>query len=334
MYLRLGYLKDVINRTEMTVGTKRVIVDFDVGTDDAFALFALLYAEKIGQVKIEAIICTNGNASLDNVCKNVVRLLEIFNRTDIPVFKGAREPIIPPEGELRQYHGKDGFGDIGHDKHPDLSIIRKEPAAVAIRNLVVNNPQEITLVCLGPLTNIALAMKLYEDFIPNIKEIFLMGGNHAATGNVISTATAEFNFYVDPESAHAVLNGAQCPITIVTCETCEQTNITFDWRFKVLGLVPNPFIELMNKVESMLHSDKTPDMVWCPYDLFLIIAMLYPDFAIIKARQFNASVELHGTRTRGQVVIDHLKEKPPNVVIIQEINCEFAKEILLKAAIA
>lgn len=90
----------------------------------------------------------------------------------------------------------------------------------------------------------------------------------------------------------------------------------------------------MNKVESMLHSDKTPDMVWCPYDLFLIIAMLYPDFAIIKARQFNASVELHGTRTRGQVVIDHLKEKPPNVVIIQEINCEFAKEILLKAAIA
>lgn len=83
MYLRLGYLKDVINRTEMTVGTKRVIVDFDVGTDDAFALFALLYAEKIGQVKIEAIICTNGNASLDNVCKNVVRLLEIFNRTDV-----------------------------------------------------------------------------------------------------------------------------------------------------------------------------------------------------------------------------------------------------------
>lgn len=96
----------------------------------------------------------------------------------IPVYKGAHEQLILPDKPLQLFHGSDGFGDLEYDTEPDTSIVRKEPAAVALGNYIENNPNEITLICLGPLTNVALVLKLYPRFAENLNELYLMGGNY------------------------------------------------------------------------------------------------------------------------------------------------------------
>lgn len=187
---------------------KRVIVDVDVGTDDYLALLILFHAEKSGLVKVEAICCANGNTSIDNVTKNVVRLLETIGRTDVrhtlltdfkvlvvlylyfnvlklycsicqvPVYKGVEQPLILHKKSLSMFHGKDGFGDLEHEKEPDISIVKETLAPVALRDLLGANPGEISLICLGPLTNLALAIKLFPDIVSNIKDLWLMGGSY------------------------------------------------------------------------------------------------------------------------------------------------------------
>jgi inosine-uridine nucleoside N-ribohydrolase len=311
-------------RAEMAAA--RVILDVDVGTDDYMAMLVLLEADRLRQVKIEAVVCSMGNTTIDNVCVNVVRLLELVGRTDIPVYRGAATPLVPPTHEIGLYHGSDGFGGLRHDSTPDLTIIRKEPAAVGVANLVLDNPNQITLICVGPLTNLALSLRLYDSFADSIKELWIMGGNYTALGNV--TATAEFNFYMDPEAAYIALDTVKKPIFILTWETCLRPKISSDWRRNVFGAKDNAAIQLLNEAEKQL-SRKNPK-VWVPCDAFLVAAFLYPDTMITKKSTHNATVELHGSQTRGQIVLDHLKTKRDNVTIIEEVDPELFKQLLMK----
>lgn len=133
--------------------------------------------------------------------------------------------MILPTTEIHQYHGKDGFGDLIHDSEPDISIIKPDIAALALGRIVTENPGEISVVAIGPLTNIALAVKLFPTFMEDVKEIYIMGGNHLGVGNTVPAA--EFNFYVDPEAANIVLENAVKPIYILTWEATLDTNISF-----------------------------------------------------------------------------------------------------------
>ncbi|KAK9720459.1 Inosine-uridine preferring nucleoside hydrolase [Popillia japonica] len=305
----------------------RVILDLDAGTDDTVALLVLLKAEKDQLVKIEAICCSNGNSTVSNVCRNVVRILKLIGRTDIPIYQGAQNPIICPDGKIALYHGEDGFGDLHYDEEPDLSIIQKEPSAIGMNAIVSRHPGEIYLVCLGPLTNVALAMILYKDFASSLKEIYIMGGNYKAIGNV--TRTAEFNFHVDPESVHIILRNAKCPISILPWETCAITKMTMDWRFEELGNVNDPMIQLLNKAEKSVYRDRLSEH-WYPCDAFLAITLIYPE-CIRKEGIYHATIELNGKETRGQVVLDHLNENESNVRIIKRVNENFVQDILYKS---
>ncbi|GJQ84570.1 hypothetical protein Trydic_g234 [Trypoxylus dichotomus] len=305
---------------------KRLIVDLDVGSDDAVALLVLLKAEKDGLVKIEAICCSKGNTTTENVCKNVVRILELVGRMDIPIYRGCEEELISLKDKTDIYHGNDGFGDLKYDRVPDLSVIRKEPSPTGMNEIVSKHPGEIYLVCLGPLTNAALAMKLYKDFAPSLKEIYLMGGNYKAIGNV--TKSAEFNFYSDPEAAYIVMKCARCPVTILTWETCTIPKFTMEWRFTVLGNVSDPMIQLLNRAEASIYRKRMTEY-WYPCDAFLTLALIYPE-CVEKEGVYHATIELHGRETRGQVVLDHLNEKEANVRVIKRVNEEFAKNIFLK----
>ncbi|EFA03941.1 nucleoside hydrolase [Tribolium castaneum] len=307
----------------MADGRRKVIVDVDVGTDDFLALLILLNAEKRRQIKIEAIVCSMGNTAVENVCVNVMRLLEAVERTDIPVFKGATKQLIPPTHEIRLFHGKDGFGDLGLKGRPHMEAI-KEPAASKIAELIVGNPGEISLICVAPLTNVALALRLYDNFADSIKDLWIMGGNYTAVGNI--TPTAEYNFYIDPEAAFIVLDTVKKPIFILTWETCLYPKITFDWRFKVFGAKKNPAIELLNLAERSVY--KEDEKIWLPCDAFLAAAFLKPEIITKKSAHY-ASVELHGSQTRGQIVLDHLKTKKENVTIIEQFDAEAFQQILM-----
>ncbi|KAF5275585.1 hypothetical protein FQA39_LY06697 [Lamprigera yunnana] len=303
---------------------RRIIIDTDPGLDDAYAILIFLQAEQKGLVKIEAITIAAGNTSLENGCKNIARILEAEDRTDIPVYKGIQESLIQYNYVQSNYHGVDGFGDVFHDQ-PDLSFIKNKFSSTAICDIVNKNPGEITIVCLAPLTNIALAAKLDTLFFEKVKECYIMGGNIHGKGN--QTCSAEFNFYFDPEAAFVVLKKISCPTTLLPLETCCNSTIDISWRHEVLGECSR--MAMMNIVErTHTVSDPNKPNSWLPIDSFLAIAMLFPNFVVDK-KQYHATVELHGVLTRGQVVLDHLKTNKANVVIIESLDVDFYKNTML-----
>lgn len=200
-----------------------VIVDVDVGCDDAWALFVLLKAMDFDLVNILAITCVNGNTTVDNVARNVIRVLETVGKErQVPVYKGSRKELVSTK-MLDQFHGNDGLSDLTWDSEPDVSLIRPEHAVNQMYELVKENPGQVSIICLGPLTNLAIALRMYDDMKELIKEVYMMGGNNLGVGN--TTKAAEFNFYLDSEAVSIVLDTLTCPITILPWEACLERSI-------------------------------------------------------------------------------------------------------------
>ncbi|XP_063989849.1 nucleoside hydrolase-like [Diachasmimorpha longicaudata] len=310
---------------------KKVIVDCDAGYDDAVALVLLIAAHKQNQVEIKAITCVNGNVKVDHVVNNVFRTLEACNALDIPVYKGAHSALIAAEtskkAEEIRYHGRDGFGDV-FTNTADVSKLQLEHAVVAIHKLITENPNEISVVCLGPLTNIALAIKVYPEILDIIKEFYIMGGNSTAVGN--ASCQAEFNFFADCESVHIVLGSNIKPLWLLPWETCIKSTITHHWRDNILGKELTKVVELINKVEGGVYLKQTKKEFYRPCDAFTAAVLLNPDL-VIKKTDYHADIELRGTRTRGQVVLDHLQQNEPNVHLIEEIDFRKFEELMFSA---
>ena len=180
-----------------------VVLDVDTGVDDACAL---LLAALHPALDLRAVSCVGGNAPVDDVVRNTLRVLETAGRTDVPVARGAERPLLEPALHARHVHGDDGMADLGWDPpttSPDprhgvelLRDVCREAAA---------DGRPVTLVPLAPLTNVALLLRTYPDAAAGIAEIVFMGGA-ADVGN--ATASAEFNVFHDPEAAAVVLDAA------------------------------------------------------------------------------------------------------------------------------
>jgi pyrimidine-specific ribonucleoside hydrolase len=182
-----------------------VILDVDTGVDDACAL--LLAALHPG-LDLRAVTCVAGNASVDDVVVNTLTVLDVANRPDVPVARGAARPLLEPATDARHVHGDDGMADLGWPA-PDRTPDRRH-AVELLRDLLVEaasgGPADrVTLVPLAPLTNIALLLRTYPEAAHGLHEIVFMGGA-AQVGN--ATASAEFNVWHDPEAAAIVLESA------------------------------------------------------------------------------------------------------------------------------
>ena len=180
--------------------THQIIIDTDPGIDDALAIF---YALNAPGIEVMGLTTVFGNVATDLSTKNALRLLEIADRQDIPVAAGAKTPLVRPfRGGTHFVHGNDGQGNVNL---PDPTLERfEESAAEFIIEQVMYHPGEITLVPIGPLTNIALALRLEPRIVENVKGVVLMGGAALVPGN--STPAGEANIYNDPEAAELVFN--------------------------------------------------------------------------------------------------------------------------------
>jgi len=174
---------------------RKVIIDTDPGVDDALAL---LFAMRSPELKIEAITAVAGNVPLDLTVSNALRMVEIAGRTDIPVAAGARAPLRRKLVTATS-HGMNGLGGIEFPA-PEIKPV-DEPAADAIERIVSRSPGEVSIIAVGPLTNVATALQAYPWLAKQIREIVLMGGSLSG-GNM--TPAAEFNIYLDPEGASVV----------------------------------------------------------------------------------------------------------------------------------
>src|SRR2546430_9533091 len=219
-------------------GPFRVIIDTDPGVDDALAL---LLAMRSPELKIEAITPVAGNVPLELSLPNALRMVEIAGRTDIPVAVGAKAPLLRRLVTAAYAHGENGLGGAVFPE-PKIKPVA-EPAAKFISQIVRKYPGEVTLITIGPLTNIATALNMDSELARMVKSLVMMGGSLSG-GNI--TPAAEFNVYVDPEAARIVFQSG-IPITMVGLDVTRKTSLT-DEHVRILEAGQNPVSQAAAKI--------------------------------------------------------------------------------------
>ena len=184
---------------------RKIWIDNDAGIDDTLALILALNSPEL---EILGITTVAGNVNVEKGTKNVLNFLEIYEKIEIPVFKGSKQPLKKKLEDAEHVHGKDGLGNL-FLMEPEIDV-QKKNYLDALNEAINANPKEIIIITLGPLTNIARFIEKYPDSIEKIKGLIIMGGAFFVSGNV--TQHAEFNIFVDAEAADIVIKS---PITKV-----------------------------------------------------------------------------------------------------------------------
>lgn len=291
--------------------TMRLIIDTDAGVDDAVALLMAL-----SHATVEAITTSYGNVSLEKVVANVLTIVQVMN-CDVPVYRGASEPLVA-DWHPESVHGEDGLGDWA--ARPAITR-RTETlhAAHALVTLANAHPGELTLVALGPLTNIALATLLDPDFSSKIKRLVFMGGTIEARGNT-HMVSAEWNIYCDPEAAYRVLR-AFPRAEMLSWETTLRHPLTWA-QYDALTQLETPAARFFTAItQGLMQRWRRPGSDFLMPDPLAMAAALDPTIVTHSSARY-VSVEMHGALTRGQTVIDHRGRlgRAPNVEIIEAVD--------------
>jgi len=278
---------------EPTTGKHRVIIDTDPGVDDAFAL---LLAMRSPELQIEAITPVAGNVPLELTLPNALRMVEVAGRDDIPVAIGAKGPLLRRLVTAAYAHGENGLGGAVFPQPKRKPIA--ESAAVFIRQVVRKYPGEVTLITLGPLTNIATALSSDNDLAGMIKAVVMMGGSLSG-GNI--TPAAEFNIYVDPEAARIVFQSG-IPVTMVGLDVTRHTSLTED-HFKTLQAAQNPVSQAAARIaRNAIDHTRSQGFLVGPnmHDSLAVAAFLKP--SLLTWKDYYVDIETAGELTAGETV--------------------------------
>jgi inosine-uridine nucleoside N-ribohydrolase len=271
---------------------RKVIIDTDPGTDDAMAILLALNSPELD---VRAITVVPGNVTADLGLENALKLTSLAGRCDIPVAGGARRPLVQKLVTAEYFHGKNGLGDV--ELPPPTCRADPRYAPDLIIELIHRFPHDLTLIPIGPLTNIALALSKDPSIVPLVHEIVLMGGSISG-GN--ATAAAEANIYNDAEAAQVVFN-AGWPITMVGLNVTEQTLFMrrhLDRLSKTRG-PQNQFA--VGVLEFMVRLAQTLGMSGTPmHDPLAVGAAI--DRTLVKTAEMRVDVETRGEFTRGETV--------------------------------
>lgn len=271
----------------------RVIIDTDPGTDDAFAL---LLAMRSPELKIEAITAVSGNVPLELTLPNALRMVEIAGRTDIPVAAGAKVPLVRRLVTAEYAHGNNGLAGTVFPE-PKIKPV-DEPAADLIRRVVRSHPGEVTLITIGPLTNVGAALLEDEELAKLIKGVVMMGGSLSG-GNI--TPSAEFNVYVDPEAARVVFQSG-IPITMVGLDVTRKTALTWDY-VRVLESSSDPVAQGAAKIaRNTMEMDEKAGFATGQkmHDSLAVAAFLDP--SLLQFERFYVDIETSGELSAGETV--------------------------------
>jgi purine nucleosidase len=231
-----------------------IILDTDPGIDDAIALFLALRSPEIEVIGLTTVF---GNSTVAATTRNALNLLHLAGRLDIPVAQGAAQPLVLPLDKTAEFvHGQDAMGDIGWTDvlDPSLKPIDK-PAAQFIVEQVMARPGQITLVAIGPLTNLALALQLEPRIARATRSVVIMGGSVVAPGN--ASPTAEANIYHDPHAAELVF-GAEWALTMVGLDvtTAVQMDELFFAALRDAGTPISRFIGQIAPCYQRFHQER------------------------------------------------------------------------------
>jgi inosine-uridine nucleoside N-ribohydrolase len=274
-------------------GPFRVIIDTDPGVDDALAL---LLAMRSPELKIEAITPVAGNVPLELTLPNALRMVEIAGRADIPVAVGAKAPLMRRLVTAAYAHGENGLGGAVFPE-PKIHPVN-QLAAELIRQIVRKFPGEVTLLTIGPLTNIATALNLDPELAGMVRAIVMMGGSLSG-GNI--TPAAEFNIYVDPEAARIVFQSG-IPITMVGLDVTRKTSLTEEHQ-RQLQAGQNPVSQAAATIaRNALQHNRERGFVVGPnmHDSLAVAGFIDP--SLLKLKEYYIDVETTGELTAGETL--------------------------------
>lgn len=297
---------------------KLIIIDSDGGADDAAAILQVL---REPSVTLLAVTCVYGNVEMPQACDNIRRTLELEDMADqVAVFPGVEQPIVGT-AIYDNYFGPDGFGNSSTlFPLPDVNI-KPEHAAIAISTYANMYPGQITLISIGPLTNLALAVQIDPTIPSKLQRLIMMAGSSDAVGNV--KPVGEFNVYDDPIAAQVVINSysPKCPVSIMPVDTCTGYGASWAWYDNWLSTNTTEAYFLSKIFQIGTATSRLVNETFQPCDLCTTTVALYPQVINFTDSDY-VQVEICGTLTKGEMVVDYrnLPEHPPNVQFYTALN--------------
>lgn len=283
---------------------RRVIIDTDPGVDDAMAILLALNSPEL---KVEALSVVPGNVEAGQGLENALKLVTLAGRCDVPVAGGAQHPLNQKLITAQFWHGKNGLADVELPAPNCKADSRFSPDLII--ELVHKYPHEITLIPIGPLTNIALAVSKDPSIVWLVKDVVIMGGSISG-GNV--NGAAEANIYNDPEAASIVFN-AGWMVTMVGSDVGERTLITRKYLAD-LEAMHGPESDFVYKLADfyLTRAEKSGYSGAAMYDPLAVGVAIDPTLARLK--EMHVDVETRGEFTRGETVANRMGSNENNVL--------------------
>jgi purine nucleosidase len=274
------------------------LIDTDTASDDAVAIAMAL---RHPDVDVKAITVVAGNVPLEQAVRNALYTVDLSD-CNVPVYAGAAEPLVRELEDATWFHGKDGLGDQNYP--PAKLKASKTPAVDAIISTVEANAG-LTLVTLGPLTNIALALTRAPQIVKKISRCVVMGGNPCCEGNV--TPAAEYNIWVDPEAAKIVFHSG-LPIELVGWHLCRGQANLLEPDINRIRSMNNPLAKFCidcNAVAMEANRRQSGEIGIALPDPVAMALAIDPKIVTF-ASDHRVEIETRSELTRGQTVVDRL----------------------------
>lgn len=302
---------------------RRILIDTDPGIDDALAILLALASP---EVKLAGITVVHGNCNRDQGVINALSVLELAREDHIPVAAGFSRPLVQPALFAEETHGPQGLGYAtlappqtrAHPSHAVDFIIEKTLA----------NPQDLTIVAVGPLTNLAVAMRKEPKIIEALEEVIIMGGAIRHQGNV--TPLAEYNTYADPHAAHIVFHSG-APITLVPLDVTYQCLLTAK-DVERLQKYPSPIVEFIAQATRfyMEFHDSYQSMEGCVINDPLALSLAF-DPSLCDTQELYVDVDISGGVSMGNTFADfyEMESKAPNMKVALDVEARRFIEVFI-----
>lgn len=305
----------------------QMIIDTDTASDDAVALAMALNHPAVDVVAITTVA---GNCSLEDTTRNALYTAELCG-SGAPVYAGADRPLLVEAGFATWFHGRDGLGDQGYP--PPSRSAEDADGVGALITHIRGNPGS-TLVTLGPLTNVALALAQAPDLVGLVGRCVVMGGAANTVGNV--TPAAEFNLWFDPHAARMVF-ASGLPIEMVGWEICRgEAGLDATERAALRALdtpLAHFFLDCNSTALEASHRQSGTNRLQLPDPTAMVVA-IDRDSVVTRSSRHYVEVEAESPLTRGMSVVDSLDVtgKPANVEVVKAIDTNRFKQMVLEAA--
>ncbi|KRS17948.1 nucleoside hydrolase [Roseovarius indicus] len=300
------------------MSARKIIIDTDPGQDDAVAI--LLALASPDEIELLGLTCVAGNVPLDLTARNARMVCELAGRTDIPVFAGCDRPLGRELVTAEHVHGKTGLD--GPDlPEPAMPLADTHAVDFLVDTLRVEPAGTVTLVPIGPLTNIAAAFKAAPDIVEKVHEIVLMGGAYFEVGNI--TPAAEFNIHVDPQAADIVFR-AGAPITVMPLDVTHKALVTKPRNdaFRALGTSVGTAVAQMTDFFERFDKEKYGSAGAPLHDPCTVAYLLNPE--LFTGRHINVEIETTSELTMGMTVADwwRVTRRTPNALFIGDLDAD------------